>query len=189
MKKGIVFAIALLGLTQCKQAENKGPEPAASVLASEAQAYAMEAQAALGQTLQKQMAAGGPASAIDFCNLKALPITDSVAAARGVQLARVTDRARNAKNRSTAAETALMEQLRQVPEGIDSLFLEGNGVRHYYFPIRTAELCLQCHGTPNEQIPPEVLELLSQRYPADSATGYGPGQLRGLWKVSVPLTP
>lgn len=187
-----MFAIALLGLTQCKQAENKAPEvpePAPFVLASEAQAFAMEAQAALGQTLQKQMAAGGPASAIDFCNLKALPITDSVAATRGVQLARVTDRARNAKNRSTAAETALMEQLRMAPEGIDSLFLEANGVRHYYFPIRTAALCMQCHGTPNEQITPEVLELLSQRYPADSATGYSPGQLRGLWKVSVPLTP
>ncbi|MDZ4097730.1 MAG: DUF3365 domain-containing protein [Methylophilaceae bacterium] len=49
---------------------------------------------------------------------------------------------------------------------------------HYMRAIPTQPQCLQCHGS-LEQIAPNVRALLSAEYPADRATGYSAGDIRG----------
>jgi len=44
--------------------------------------------------------------------------------------------------------------------------------------------CLNCHG---EAIKPEVAAALREHYPADRATGYREGQIRGAVSIKRPL--
>jgi hypothetical protein len=46
-------------------------------------------------------------------------------------------------------------------------------------------LCVNCHG-PRDALAPGVAEILDAEYPDDRATGYRPGDLRGLVRVSIP---
>ena len=45
-------------------------------------------------------------------------------------------------------------------------------------------MCTACHG---EAIAPEVKAALAQSYSEDQATGFKPGQLRGIFWVELPL--
>ncbi|MEL6330462.1 MAG: DUF3365 domain-containing protein [Planctomycetota bacterium] len=54
-------------------------------------------------------------------------------------------------------------------------------------PIRLAASCLQCHGGPRDIAPP-TRGALARRYPADRATGFTEGDLRGWFWVEVPAT-
>ena len=197
MKKLTIACFSLLLLTQCREGEKKADGAAESAPAAveeatpnraeAARGFALETQAALGKTLQAQIAERGTTGAIGFCNLNALPITDSVAKARGVKIRRITDRPRNQANLATAAEAWLMGRVRDsLAKGVasGSLELAENGETHYYFPIVTNNLCLQCHGVSGQDVPPEVGALIAELYPDDQAMGYGPNQLRGLWKVT-----
>ena len=47
-------------------------------------------------------------------------------------------------------------------------------------------LCLTCHGTP-ENIPDNVRTKLTELYPADKATGYNLGMLRGAISIQKPI--
>jgi len=48
-------------------------------------------------------------------------------------------------------------------------------------PIGTADTCTHCHGTPSS-LGPEVRDVLAKAYPADRATGFAAGDLRGwMW--------
>lgn len=198
MKNWMIALFSILLLAHCKEADKKAqpdaepaPEPAAQTAPDPyevARGFAQQTQAALGKTLQAQIGQNGPAAAIAFCNVKALPITDSIARVHGATITRITDKPRNAANRANAEEAKVIEMVRfslskEVPP--DWLRLTENGTTYYYFPIMTNELCLQCHGTPKEQVSPEVGARLAELYPNDEALGYGPNQLRGLWKVSL----
>jgi hypothetical protein len=48
----------------------------------------------------------------------------------------------------------------------------------YMKPIKIGAACLKCHGNEGN-IPPEVKELITKRYPDDKAVGYKNGDLRG----------
>lgn len=198
MKKLAIACFSLLLLAQCREGEKRAgsaresptatPEESPPNGAEAARVFALEIQAALGKTLQAQIAARGTAGAIAFCNLNALPITDSIAKARGAEIRRITDRPRNAANRASAAEAGLMARVRESLSegaGTGSLELRENGGAHYYFPIVTNPLCLQCHGVPGQEVSPEVGARIAELYPEDQALGYGPNQLRGLWKVTM----
>ena len=151
--------------------------------------YAMAVQAALGKTLQGKIKEEGTLGAIEFCNLNAMPITDSLSREFGAHISRITDRPRNPRNRATDEEVKLMSMYREdlaqghTPEGIVTL---RDDKIHFYYPIVTNSLCLQCHGTPQSEISPEVYSKIQELYPEDRATAYSSEQLRGLWKVSFP---
>lgn len=179
-------------LLVCGGISCKGPKPSehgAEQASGEeiAREYAMQAQQALGQTLKEKLAGEGPVGAIEFCKVEALPITDSVARSLGVRIRRVTDRPRNPLNRASDAEIALITQWKDsaVPDAAGlAVQLQESDSTHFYFPIRTQALCLNCHGSPGQEIPPEVFQALQLKYPADTAYFYGLDELRGLWKVS-----
>jgi hypothetical protein len=58
--------------------------------------------------------------------------------------------------------------------------VDGATERRWMKPIMTAPLCLTCHG---DALDPELAAVIAERYPADRATGFTPGELRGAFYV------
>lgn len=151
--------------------------------------YAMAVQAALGKTLQEKIKEEGTLGAIEFCNLNALAITDSLSRELGATISRITDRPRNPKNLASDQELKYIAAYKE--DLADGFTAEGlvalqDNTLHFYYPIVTNDLCLQCHGTPDSGIAPEVYSKIREHYPRDRAVGYAAGELRGLWKVAFP---
>ena len=201
--KNLVLSVILAGtLMGCgnRQAREKQaepvPEPAGEAVqdpvpdqANKGQGlqYALAVQGTLGKTLQGKIRQAGTSGAIAFCNVHALPITDSIGLALGARISRITDKARNPLNRASVEEMAIIGKYRgQLSSGEtpEPLLVRQDGQVHFYYPILTSELCLQCHGTPGSQMDAEVYAELRQLYPDDQATGYSANELRGLWKVA-----
>jgi len=57
-----------------------------------------------------------------------------------------------------------------------------------YAPMRVGEVCVRCHGDPDD-LAPGVADLLAEEYPEDRATGYAMGDFRGVIRVSIPRDP
>ena len=55
-------------------------------------------------------------------------------------------------------------------------------------PVREAPICASCHG-PEQDLGPGVRERIAARYPADRATGFREGEIRGWFWVEVPQQP
>ena len=194
MKKLIFFTALLFSFVQCREAEKQQPDktverPLKEVVPSAevARELAMEVQASLGRKLMEQLQGEGVAGAISYCNLNALPITDSISRLRGVQINRVTDKPRNPVNRASPKEAALMSRIRN-SQGkeilpVDMRIVEDETVS-YYVPIKTADLCLKCHGTLGKELDNDIAATIQSYYPEDKATGYSANELRGLWKVA-----
>lgn len=153
---------------------------------------AMSLVRTLGARLGEHMAQGGPAGAIAFCSAEAQTLTDSVSAALGEGWAvkRTTTKTRNPRNAPDSLEAEALRHFHDETAGgaePPEHFVQAtpDGDYRYYRPLRIAGLCLQCHG-PRETLDPGVRQVLDTRYPADQATGYSEGDLRGLVRVTVP---
>lgn len=146
----------------------------------------VQAQAALLTEVSRAMEQGGSEYAVEFCNLEASAITDSLNNRFNCTISRVSAKNRNPAN---ALETESDKQLwayyqARFGEGAlhDTLIREEQQLV-YYKPILTAlPACLQCHG-PSEEINPETLRKIKTLYPNDKATGYHINELRGMWKI------
>lgn len=137
---------------------------------------------ALMGAVQQSMAEGGIAGAVSYCNVKALPITDSLAAVYGVEVKRTALRVRNPQNRPTENErTALLRMGASGEPGPELLALEG-GQYAYYHPIMLQGFCQACHGAV-ESFSFETDSIIRHYYPEDEAVGFAEGDLRGMWAV------
>jgi hypothetical protein len=150
-----------------------------------------EAFAKLSGALGEAMAKGGPATALSVCREKAPQITKEVAAAHGVTLRRATHKPRNPKNAVDEIEKAALEAFmaalakKEAPKA--QVITNADGSRAFLAPIVLGNpLCLQCHGTPNQDIAPETLAAIQKLYPDDKAIGFKLGDLRGLWRITFP---
>lgn len=150
--------------------------------------YALKTKAVLGANLLQAIKAGGPENAINFCNTRALPLTDSMAVAQGVSIRRVSDLARNPENKADSLELAQIDALREdLRLGIEKphRLVELEDMVTGYYPITTNGMCLQCHGAKGTEVTPETLSALEALYPEDQATGYAANELRGIWVVEM----
>tara|TARA_R110002072_G_scaffold256037_6_gene414828 strand:- start:4650 stop:5285 length:636 start_codon:yes stop_codon:yes gene_type:complete len=152
-----------------------------------AENYSKEAQAALGQKLIKKVGELGTAGAVDFCNIHAIPLTDSVAKLQGVTIKRLTDRPRNPDNEAKENELMFLKNyIASLENGIElksALHISPEKV-NFYFPILTNSFCLNCHGTPKVQVNEATLAAISKKYPNDKALNYSDNQVRGMWSIS-----
>lgn len=157
-------------------------------------AIAAQAFALLSTNLAQAIAAGGITNALPYCSERAYPLTSLVAASNQVALSRITHRPRNATNQVRDDE---LEVLRSFQLALDRGETPAPVVRQlrpesvmFYAPIViTNPLCLQCHGVPGQDITPEVIALVQRLYPADQATGFKLGDLRGAWRMDIPVPP
>lgn len=158
------------------------PEHARAVARAETARNALTG--ALSARLQAALAEGGPVAAIGVCQDEAPRIAAEVAAAQGVAIGRTAARLRNPGN---AAPSWAADEVARGREG--PWFATGpEGRLAALYPLRTAPLCVTCHG-PAGGLAPAVREALAARYPRDAATGFAPGDLRGWVWVEVPRAP
>lgn len=160
-------------------------------------AAARAASKDLGETLKGQLMAamksGGPVAALSVCNSAAPQIASGISKTLGLDVGRTALRVRNPSNAPDAFERRVLEEfVTQLASGADPETLEHsetvteNGVATFRYmkaiPM-AAEPCAACHGT---DLKPEVKAEIDKLYPADQATGFKPGELRGAFTVSIP---
>lgn len=149
--------------------------------------YALSTKAQLGKNLMKSIKEKGTVGAVDFCNIEAMKLTDSMSVMHNAIIKRVSDKPRNPKN---SANTKELEHIATFKKMIDTgteiqPIVEGkDGEINFYYPITTNTMCLQCHGISNEQVTTSTLEALKRLYPTDRAMGYDIGQVRGIWSIN-----
>lgn len=153
-------------------------------------AAATTLQATLAPRLQAAMQEGGPAHAVRFCAGAADSLTAAAAVVAGVEVKRTSLRVRSSANAPDRWEEEALRRFQALSEASDSLpagWVQPVSEREmrYYSPLRVAPLCVACHGR-REALAPGVAEILDTAYPDDEATGYRPGDLRGLIRVSIP---
>ena len=146
-----------------------------------------EAQAVLLANVASAMQTGGPSHAVEFCNLKASGITDSLNHVFNCTISRISAKNRNPENAVASATD------KQLWSAFEKGVVGDTVVRHaknlvYYKPIRTAmPACLKCHGVPGTDIDSVTVQKLQSLYPADLATGYRLNDFRGLWKIEFKM--
>ncbi|MEQ8908904.1 MAG: DUF3365 domain-containing protein [Vicingaceae bacterium] len=169
-----------------KEKHKKESETAEKSPLAKGKAMALKTKAALGKNLMQAINQRGAAGAVEFCNLKALPITDSLAQMQNASIKRVSDQNRNPLNKANEAELAYIKEAKaRIEQGKQNKpqIKQVDGKWVGYYPIMTNSMCLQCHGKAGEQIDPTTLAKIEEKYPEDKATGYSENQLRGIWVV------
>ena len=187
-----ITVIALLAIFGCRNNSSKTSE----TLSEEEIASYQKTGSHLATSTQKVLASnlinaienGGPVNALAFCNIEALPLTDSMAVELETHIKHVSDRPRNSQNQANKDELAYIKktknQLREGQEVQPSIQSKNGSVTGYY-PIITNQLCMQCHGSEGSQIDQTTLTKIKELYPEDKATGYSVGELRGIWVVEM----
>lgn len=141
----------------------------------------------LSGNLKEALQKGGVKQAVEYCNIVALSLTDSLAKKHDAKIKRTSSKLRNPKNEPSPDEIDIFTKYQKSLDSkldINPLVIHwDDGYVKYFHPIYINELCLKCHGTPGKEINDENLSLISSLYPEDQATGYEENELRGLWSV------
>ncbi len=103
----LVFAlVSLLYAPSCSEAPKSGEKDASRTMLEDS-AYveiglgmAKSTQAELGKNLMGAIQKEGALGALEFCNLQAYPLTDSMAEVHNARIRRVSDRPRNQTNQA-----------------------------------------------------------------------------------------
>ncbi|MRI02436.1 DUF3365 domain-containing protein [Kriegella sp. EG-1] len=149
--------------------------------------YALATKATLGKNLMKAINKNGTVAAIEFCNTKALKLTDSMSVMKNAIIKRVSDKPRNPQNKANDEELGYIAYFKKaITSGIEikPIVQTTNAEINFYYPITTNTMCLQCHGMPNEEVKIETLETLKKLYPSDQAMGYNVNEVRGIWAIN-----
>jgi hypothetical protein len=190
--------VALLLASACSgppAGEFEHPDLLDAEASARAEALGAPAAGALAQGLMTRLGEaideGGVTGAVSFCSEEAIPLTLAISEEHDprLEIKRTTMRWRNPDNAPDEWEERMLRYL-EAMEGIEpgsapeTITAEGpDGSLRFYRTLRTAPMCLPCHGT---DVAPEVRELLEARYPEDRATGYEAGEFRGLIRVQAP---
>jgi len=162
-------------------AHGKGP-------GAEVKRLALSTKKVLGKNLMGALKDGGKEHALSFCNVQAIPLTDSMSNHLKHRIARVSDKARNPDNKANAAELEILNDYQAAlnrKEEMSPRIIRGENGDRGYFPILTNPMCLQCHGKIGAELESDFYQKVRELYPEDEATGYGPGELRGMWVVDL----
>ncbi|MGD9669603.1 MAG: DUF3365 domain-containing protein [Hyphomicrobiaceae bacterium] len=174
-------------------AQDKTADPQAERIAA-----ARAAVKGLGEGLKEKlvgaMKAGGPVAALDVCKVDAPKVTAERSSASGMDVGRTALKVRNPGNAPDDFEKRVMEKfVADLKSGADAMKLDhaevveqdGKKVFRYMKPIMTAGTpCLACHGS---ELAPEVSAKIKDLYPADQATGFAAGDMRGAFTVKKML--
>lgn len=145
--------------------------------------------ATLSGRLQEAMKAGGVRSAVEVCNLAAMPLVDSLSEVYQAQIRRTTLQPRNPENAPTAEEREILESYQSgyaAGARIGPLTKEISPDQvAFYAPIHTVELCLKCHGKVGETMQEGDYTVIKALYPKDQAIGYESADFRGMWSITM----
>lgn len=149
--------------------------------------YALSTKAALGKNLMGTIQKEGTLAALEFCNVNAYPLTDSMATYHNARIKRVSDKPRNSKNKANVIELQHIATFKkQLLDGnvIEPIISQQGSAIEFYYPIVTNTMCLQCHGDKQKDLNPLTLHKTIELYPNDKALDYKENEVRGIWSIS-----
>ncbi|MEO9570505.1 MAG: DUF3365 domain-containing protein [Polaribacter sp.] len=149
--------------------------------------YALSTKSILGKNLMGTIQKKGTLAALKFCNVKAYPLTDSMAIVNNATIKRVSDKPRNAKNLASKIEKGYINLFKEnikLNKELEPIIVESGKNVNFYYPIKTNSMCLQCHGNKTSDIKSNTLMHINELYPKDLATGYSENQVRGIWSIT-----
>ncbi len=183
--------LSLISLFACNNYETQTPDTIIKVVEKTDADYIKEGKTiaestfkVLSANLQQAMVDGGIENALNYCNIKAMPLTDSLSEHYNVIIKRVSNKARNPLNQASENEQIILnDYLASIENRKPVITKNKNGNPTFYAPITTKGLCLNCHGIVGETLLPENHEKIQSLYPQDLATGYKIDELRGMWSI------
>ena len=133
---------------------------------------------------------GGPANAISVCSTSVIPITSKIAEwdKYNVEIKRTSFKFRNPDNAPDRREASVLMAFEKTAsenpkELVPQVEFSSESPEVFYFkPMKVGGLCINCHGSENN-LSPEVRQKLNELYPEDKATGYIPGDFRGMIRI------
>lgn len=145
----------------------------------------LEAGAAAVQPFKKSLKTAlvegleeGPVNAISVCRIEAPKLAEQ-ASGPNVHVGRTSSKLRNPDNSPKAWMKPLLERYEQDPEAREPAVVAiDDETVGYVEPIYVQPLCVTCHGA---HLSDELEAKLDELYPADEATGYEAGDLRGMF--------
>lgn len=142
-------------------------------------------QKALLSKVSAAIKKGGTEYAVEFCNLNAVPLTDSLSKVYNVEIQRITDKNRNRENMlKTETDRKTLAYFKENTDA-SGFLAEENGTSVYYKRINLAmPTCIKCHGVPEKDINTATMKKILEKYPTDKAIGYAMGDFRGMWKLT-----
>src|SRR5690554_4001 len=149
--------------------------------------FALGTKAVLGKNLMGTIQKKGTLTAVEFCNIKAYTLTDSMSVVYNAKNKRVSDKPRNPENKANTKELQHIESFKKVlaaNEEPKPILEEYEDVVNFYYLITTNSMCLQCHGTPNKELDTEAYKTIKALYPKDMAIGYDVNEVRGIWSIT-----
>jgi hypothetical protein len=153
---------------------------------SRADLIVVSMQDAMLRELNDALEQGGPAFAIKSCHIDVVSIIQRIGRQEGVAAGRTSDRLRNPTNAPRAwAESLVKTTAGGRAREVDGFAVDLGDKVGVLRPIAERPMCASCHG-PAEKIDPVVRTTLIERYPADRATGFNEGEIRGWFWVEVP---
>jgi len=185
----IFFSLfVVLAFTSCSSDEEKAMQSLMREVTLAGDKVATVSFESLSGHLKGAMSTGGVENAINYCNLNALALTDSLAQDFSVQIKRTSTQLRNPLNKPDSLEAYMLDLYEQIlkmkkPMVGKAILTKTNEVR-YFAPIMVKPQCLTCHGFVGHQVADSTYSLIKSRYPADEAVGYSEGQLRGIWSIN-----
>ena len=133
---------------------------------------------------------------MEVCSAQAPAIAASISLEKGMNLSRVSLRNRNPDNAPNEWQTTVLQTFEtRLAAGESAAGLswhetaettEGRQEFRFMKAIPTGTVCLTCHG---EGIAPPIAAKIGELYPADKATGFREGDLRGAFVVTKTLDP
>lgn len=190
-----IFLAATISLLSCNQKDVSITEPTNEELIEilpEGNEIASKLMKSLKAELKAAITEGGFENAIEVCNIKALPITESITD-NNIKIKRITYKTRNPENTPNDVEILALDHFQSLLDRDEELpthyvqKVTQNDVVHYYYykPLMVGNVCLGCHGSP-ENMDTKLLSQISKLYPEDEALGYKEGDFRGLISVIIP---
>lgn len=177
MRGALYCCILLLALPACSRSkldQNKWKKAGA------------EAVLPFKKSLKQALVSGlerGPVPAISVCRMVAPQLAEEVST-DGVRVGRSSLKLRNPKNAPKPWMQPLLETYEQSPDQREPAVVAiDDDTIGYVEPIFVQPLCVTCHG---ETLAPDLKSKIDELYPEDRATGYAPGDLRGVFWAELP---
>lgn len=191
MRKVLIFGIISFVVFSCQTNNKTLTVSKQQDYLSKGDSIATQAQQVLMKNVSTAIQEKGIAGAVDFCNINAMPLTDSLSTLNAVNIQRISEKNRNPKNAIVSElDKSALEQikimLKDTSISTKHIIMQESGNVYYYKPILLGmPTCLSCHGNTTTDITPETLKVIQTKYPTDKATGYQLGEWRGLWKIKM----